>query len=292
MGRMATEANKAQTLPERAHSGYANPFRFRRRLILFAAAATLTACATSPTGRDQLILFPDDQVAQMGVTAYQELKNSTPVTRDSSASQYVGCVANALTGALPGGSAIQPEQWEVTVFADDQINAFALPGGKIGVYQGLLAVAENQDQLATVVAHEIAHVLSRHSNERISTQYATSTGLELASVLAGQSTPAKQTLFGLLGVGAQVGVLLPFGRRQESEADIVGLELMARAGFDPGQSVDLWRNMNAAGGGGPPEFLSTHPSGETRIRTLQRHIPDVLPLAEQARAGGSRPDCG
>jgi predicted Zn-dependent protease len=199
MGRMASEANKAQTFPERAHAGYANPFRLRRRLVLFAAAAALAACATSPTGRDQLILFPDDQVAQMGVTAYQELKNSTPVTRDSSASRYVSCVANALTGALPEGSAIQPAQWEVTVFADDQINAFALPGGKIGVYQGLLAVAENQDQLATVVAHEIAHVLSRHSNERISTQYATSTGLELASVLAGQTTPAKQTLFGLLG---------------------------------------------------------------------------------------------
>jgi predicted Zn-dependent protease len=200
-------------------------------------------------------------------------------------------VAEALTGALPDGTAFQPGEWEVTVFADDQINAFALPGGKIGVYQGLLSVAENQDQLATVVAHEIAHVLSRHSNERISTQYATSTGLELASILAGQATPAKQTLFGLLGVGAQVGVLLPFGRKQESEADLVGLELMARAGFDPRQSVDLWQNMNAASGSGPPEFLSTHPSGETRIRTLTQHMPTVLPLMERARASGNTPDC-
>jgi predicted Zn-dependent protease len=292
MGSTAQGTSKARKFLERMRLGVMSRFRVRLRMSLLAAAAGMTACATSPMGRDQLILFPDDQVAQMGVTAYQELKSSTPVTKDSEARQYVSCVANALTRALPEGSAVQPEQWEVTVFADDQINAFALPGGKIGVYQGLLSVAENQDQLATVVAHEIAHVLSRHSNERISTQYATSTGLELASVLAGQSTPAKQTLFGLLGVGAQVGVLLPFGRKQESEADLVGLELMARAGFDPRQSVNLWQNMNAESDSGPPEFLSTHPSGETRIRLLQQHMPNVLSLADQARAGGTRPDCG
>lgn len=290
MGRTAHGTSKARRWLARLGGSALNHVQFRGRALALAAGASLAACATSPMGRDQLILFPDDQIAEMGVTAYQELKSSTPVSRDSGASRYVNCVADALTQALPDGSPAQPE-WEVTVFADDQINAFALPGGKIGVYQGLLGVAENQDQLATVIAHEIAHVLSRHSNERISTQYATSTGLELASVLAGQSTPAKQTLFGLLGVGAQVGVLLPFGRKQESEADLIGLELMARAGFDPRQSVDLWQNMGAAGGGGPPEFLSTHPSGETRIRTLQQHLPNVLPLAEQARTRGARPDC-
>lgn len=291
MGRIAPGMSKVRKLLEGMRPGAPSHLPVHLRISLLAVTACLTGCATSPLGRDQLILFPDDQVAQMGVTAYQELQSSTPVTRDSGASRYVGCVANALTRALPEGSAMQSGQWEVTVFADDQINAFALPGGKIGVYQGLLSVAEDQDQLATVVAHEIAHVLSRHSNERISTQYATSTGLELASVLAGQSTPAKQTLFGLLGVGAQVGVLLPFGRKQESEADLVGLELMARAGFDPRQSVNLWQNMNAASGSGPPEFLSTHPSGEARIHSLQQHMPNVLPLAEQSRARGTRPDC-
>jgi predicted Zn-dependent protease len=263
----------------------------RFRLCIWLPGVAVTACATSPLGRDQLILFPDDQVAQMGATAYKELKSSTPVTRDSDASRYVSCVAAALTSALPDDPPTGQGQWEVTVFAEDQINAFALPGGKIGVYQGLLSVAENQHQLATVIGHEIAHVVSRHSNERISTQYATSTGLELASVLAGQSTPAKQTLFGLLGVGAQVGVLLPFGRKQETEADLVGLELMARAGFDPRQSVNLWQNMNAASGSAPPEFLSTHPSGETRIRSLQQSLPGVLPIAEQVQARGTRPDC-
>ena len=255
----------------------------------------VAACATSPLGRDQLILFPDDEIAQMGVTAYQELKDSTPVTRNREVNGYVECVAGELIRALDSNNE-GAEEWEVSVFADDQVNAFALPGGKIGVYQGLLSVAENQDQLATVVGHEIAHVLSRHSNERISTQYATSTGLELAGAVAGQATPLKQTLFGLLGVGAQVGILLPFSRSQESEADLVGLELMAKAGFDPRQSVNLWRNMIAEGGGEgsdtPPEFLSTHPSGESRIRALEETMPKVLPLVEQARAGGRRPDCG
>jgi predicted Zn-dependent protease len=291
MGRTPHVTSESRRFFERRPFGAISHIRLYRRISLLAVAGYLTACATSPLGRDQLILFPDDQVAQMGAAAYQELKSSTPVTKDSRAGRYVSCVADALTRASPEGHAVASGQWEVTVFADDQINAFALPGGKIGVYQGLLSVADGQDQLATVVAHEIAHVLSRHSNERISTQYATSTGLELASVMAGHSTPAKQTLFGLLGVGAQVGVLLPFGRKQESEADLVGLELMARAGFDPRQSVNLWQNMNAASGSGPPEFLSTHPSGEARIRSLQQHMPNVLPLAEQSRARGTRPDC-
>lgn len=280
-------SSKQQLHPFLCHSTSGRRYR---QASAVALALCITACATSPLGRDQLILFPDDQVAQMGITAYQELKGSTPVSRDADVNEYVSCVASSLTGALTGGSASQ-EQWEVTVFAGEEINAFALPGGKIGVYQGLLSVAENQDQLAAVLAHEIAHVLSRHSNERISTQYATSTGLELASVLAGQNTPAKQTLFGLLGVGAQVGVLLPFSRKQEGEADLVGLELMARAGFDPRQSVDLWENMNAASRDSPPQFLSTHPSGESRIRALQQYMPNVLPLAEQAQARGIRPDC-
>jgi predicted Zn-dependent protease len=228
----------------------------------------------------------------MGVAAYQELKASTPLSRNPEVNAYVQCVADELTRTLetePGAGSTN--QWEVSVFADEQVNAFALPGGKIGVYQGLLAVADNQHQLATVLAHEIAHVLARHSNERISTQYATSAGLDLVSVVAGADTPAKQTLFGLLGIGAQVGVLLPFGRRQENEADLVGLELMARAGFDPRQSVELWQNMIAASGNSPPEFLSTHPSGESRIRALEDAMPAVLVLAEKARASGRRPDC-
>lgn len=222
----------------------------------------------------------------MGATAYQQLQSSTPVSRDDAVNAYVDCVADAITRTLTGDAS---GPWEVRVFAEDQVNAFALPGRKIGVYQGLLSVAENQHQLATVIAHEVAHVVARHSNERISTQFAASAGLDLLGALAGEPTPTKQTLFGLLGLGTQVGVLLPFNRRQESEADLLGLRLMAEAGFDPRASVDLWRNMIEKGGRSPPEFLSTHPSGESRIEALQARMPEAL---ERARASTADPRCG
>jgi predicted Zn-dependent protease len=187
-----------------------------------------------------------------------------------------------------------PPSWDVVVFKDDDANAFALPGGKIGVNSGLLKVAKTPDQLAAVIGHEVSHVIANHSNERVSTAFATESGLQLASALAGAASPTQQQLFGLLGVGiAQFGVLLPFSRTQESEADAVGLDLMASAGFDPRQSIDLWRNMAAAGGGArPPEFLSTHPGHETRIHNLEARLPHALPIYEQAVKAGKRPSCG
>lgn len=253
------------------------------------ACMLVAACATSPLGREQLILFPEDEMQQMGAAAFRQIRQQTPQSDAQSVNRYVECVADAVTSAVEDG---QTGDWEVTVFAEDQVNAFALPGRKIGIYTGLLDVAENQDQLATVIAHEVAHVLARHGNERLSTQYATSTGLDLVAMVAGSDTTAKRTALGLLGLGAQVGVLLPFSRSQETEADVLGLELMAQAGFDPDESVDLWRNMVAASEGAPPEFLSTHPSGESRIQVLQSRLPEVRKLTEQARAAGRRPDCG
>lgn len=254
-------------------------------LTALFCTAFLAACATSPLGRDQLLLFPQDEVDRMGVAAFRELQANTELSSDRDAKAYVECVGNALT-ALPAAGG---ETWEIALFRDPQVNAFALPGGKIGIFEGLMRVARNQHQLATVLAHEVAHVMAQHSNERISAQYATRAGLDLIGAVAGQDTAMKRTLFGLLGVGAQVGVLLPFSRSQESEADLIGLQLMAEAGFDPRESVALWRNMMAEGGDAPPEFLSTHPSGETRIRQLQDNMPRALALAEGATR---RPDCG
>ncbi|MGI9323911.1 MAG: M48 family metallopeptidase [Pseudomonadales bacterium] len=240
-------------------------------------------------GRSQLTLFPEAEMAQMGLSAYQDMKKQTPASQNSKTNAYVQCVSNHIVRALPGGNA---SDWEVTVFDDPQANAFALPGGKIGVYTGLLDVAENQNQLATVIGHEVAHVLARHSNERVSTNFVTQSGLQLAQVAAGSSSPMKQQLFGLLGVGAQVGVLLPFGRKQESEADLLGLDLMADAGFDPRASVKLWQNMAAASGGQkPPEFMSTHPSSERRIVQLNERIPSAMQKSLAARQSGRNPDC-
>ncbi|MDH3641769.1 MAG: M48 family metallopeptidase [Gammaproteobacteria bacterium] len=259
-----------------------------KRLGGFLIVVALGACATSPLGRSQLILFPESEMQQMGATAYQQMQREIPRATTSEVTGYVQCVVNHVVRAMPGGN---PAAWEITVFDDDQANAFALPGGKIGVYTGLLDVAENQDQLATVVAHEVAHVTSKHSNERVSTNFVTQTGLQLVQVAGGGNSPARQQLFGLLGVGAQVGILLPFNRAQESEADLVGLDYMANAGFDPRESVRLWENMGKAGGAKPPEFLSTHPSGDRRMRDLNARMRQAMDLSLRARSAGRNPDC-
>jgi predicted Zn-dependent protease len=253
-------------------------------LFLLITALLLTACATSPTGRSQLLLMQESQLTQMGLQAFENIKKQTPVDASATTSRYVSCVAQAIIREV-GGS------WEVVVFKDDSANAFALPGGKIGVNSGLLKVARNQDQLATVIGHEVAHVLSHHHNERVSQEFAVEQGLGLISAVANPQSGTGRTLMGLLGVGAQYGVLMPYGRVQESEADRVGLELMAKAGFDPAESVNLWRNMNAAGGAQPPEFLSTHPSHSTRINDLQASLPAARQLYRTAQMQGKRPAC-
>ncbi len=253
-----------------------------------AVLALVSACTTSPLGRSQLAFFPEEQLQEMGQMAYANLKEEGSVASDPKVNRYVSCVAEHIVQALENGQ----RQWEVTVFAEDQANAFALPGGKIGVYAGLLDVAKNQAQLATVIAHEVAHVVADHSNERMSTNYAAQTGLSLANAaLGGQSPQAQQAIMGVLGVGVQVGVLLPYSRTHEEEADLLGLDLMAKAGFDPAESVNLWRNMSQAGGPSPPEFLSTHPTSDTRIRALQQRLPHANELYREARRQGRAPQC-
>jgi predicted Zn-dependent protease len=142
-----------------------------------------------------------------------------------------------------------------------------------------------------VIGHEVAHVIARHSNERISQAYATQTGLQLAQVAAGASSPAQQQLIGLLGAGAQYGIILPYSRTHESEADLIGLDLMALAGFDPAASVQLWTNMSGQGNQQPPEILSTHPSHRRRINDLEQRVPAARQLYTAARHAGKKPTC-
>lgn len=262
----------------------------RRLLIPSVLAVVLVACATSPTGRRQLQLFPEAQMDSMGVQAYQQMQEQTPTLESGAVVSYVECITGALLPQVPEQYAAG-EDWEVTVFRSEAVNAFALPGGKIGVYTGLLEVAETPSQLAAVIGHEIGHVMAEHGNERMSAQMATSVGLTAAAILAGDSTESRAGL-ALLGLGAQVGVILPFSRTHESEADRIGLELMAEAGFDPRQAVNLWRNMaEASGGDGPPEFLSTHPSEQTRITGLQQQMPQAMTKYERAQFDGRAPQC-
>lgn len=257
----------------------------RRWIVPFTVSAAVTvlaaACATSPTGRSQLKLVSDSQMDQMGVTAFQQMKQKIPPTKDAKASAYVNCVANAITREVGGG-----RNWEVQVFEDKQVNAFALPGGKIGVYTGLLAVAKNQDQLAAVIGHEVSHVLAGHSASRVSNQMATQLGVSVLSVASGVDP-------NLIGTGANLLLVLPFSRGDETEADVIGQDLMAKAGFDPAQSIELWKNMaQASGGNAPPQFMSTHPANATRINDLSKRLSVSQPLYQQAIAQGKKPRCG
>lgn len=260
-----------------------------RVAALYAALVILSGCATSPLGRTQLVFFPDSEMNRMGVLAFQDIQARTPLEEDPVIRSYVQCVAAAML-QRPGGNA-GDSTWEVRVFRQDQANAFALPGRKIGVFTGMLKVTENQDQLAAVIGHEIAHVQARHANERVSTGYLAQSGSQLIAAMAGGSAQTRSNVMAMLGVGTQVGILLPFGRAQESEADLIGLDLMAKAGFDPRQSIRLWQNMGATAGRKPPEFLSTHPASETRIRQLRQRMPEAIKLYEQARAAGHHPAC-
>ena len=266
----------------------------RRPWIFVALAAALAVgCTTSMTGRQQLLLYPESEMANMGSAAFTDMQGKTPRSSNTAKVTYVRCVANAVTQVVPPEQlrAVAVTGWEVELFEDETANAFALPGGKIGVHTGLLDVATTPGQLAAVLGHEVGHVLDRHSNARVSRTAIAQTGMQLGSILLGAETLQKQTLMGALGLGVQYGYLMPYGRDQESDADAIGLELMARAGFDPHESVTLWENMARAGGASPPEFMSTHPSSATRISRLQAMIPEVLPLYEQARAAGRRPGC-
>ena len=258
------------------------------RRLLAAAALLLAACVASPLGRQRLLLFPEAEIAQLGVASFDKMKREMPLARDPVLESRARCVAAAVVAQLGAGSA---RGWEVVVFRDDSPNAFALPGGKIGVNSGLFAVARSQDQLATVIGHEVAHVVAQHSNERVSTGFAAQSGLQLVLAISGAPGAKQSQLLALLGLGAQVGILLPYGREQEREADLIGLDLMADAGFDPRESIALWQNMAQAGGAAPPEFLSTHPSHGTRMQDLAQRMPRALSRSEEARRRGVRPAC-
>ena len=253
--------------------------------FILLVSSFLVGCMTSPTGRSQFIMMPDAQVNQMGLDAFDTLKKEKKISANSQYNQIAHCISEAIVSDQPG-------KWEVVVFEDKSLNAFALPGNKIGIYTGMLALVDNQDQLATVIGHEVGHVLAKHSNERASQEMAVSQGMAIIQAIGSPQTTLGQTGLGLLGIGAEYGILMPYSRIQESEADIIGVELMAKAGFDPRQSVGLWQKMEQASSGQEPvEFLSTHPAHATRIKDLEQHMSQSMSLYEHAKALGKQPRC-
>lgn len=257
-------------------------------LVIFALIALLTSCAQSPTGRSQLKLYSNAQLASMGVQAFADMKTKQKVSTKRVNNQFVTCVAGYLTQQVP--KQVFDGEWELVVFEDEQVNAFALPGGKIGVYTGLLNVAENQHQLAAVIGHEIGHVIAEHGNERMSNSALIGLGMQATNqLLKNNQVASSNAIMAAIGLGLQVGVQLPFSRTHESESDLIGLSLMAKAGFDPQGAVALWQNMEKASGAArQAEFLSTHPSPQTRIGMLQKNMEDAKAIATRAT---TQPNC-
>lgn len=265
----------------------------KRPILAFAAGIAVAACATttSPTGRTQAIgAVSQQQLDQMGAEAFQQYRTQQPLSTNAGQNSYVRCVVNAVVRELPASA---QSGWDVALFSNDSPNAFALPGGKIGVYSGIFQVARNQDQLATVIAHEIGHVTARHHDERITRQQGAQAGLGIIGALVGSQygNSAAQATQQLGGAALQATFLLPNNRAQETEADVVGQQLMAEAGFDPREAVTLWQNMIAAGGSQGPEWLSTHPNPQARIAELNARAGTLTSVYERARAAGKRPNC-
>lgn len=246
--------------------------RLWRWAVAPMAALALAGCETDSTGLG-INLVSQSEVVQMAQPAWDKLKAESPPSNNASYRQTARTISNRLLQA----AGQDPSKWEVVVFQGDQANAFALPNAKIGVFEGMFKVAQNDAQLAAVIGHEIGHVQAQHSTERVNSEMATQLGVQLAGALLGSSAGvAPETMAGLLGAGAQYGLILPYGRNQELEADRLGLTLMAKAGYDPRQSIALWQNMGKAGGSAPPTFLSTHPGHDQRIAQLQQLMPQAL----------------
>jgi len=239
---------------------------------LLGLSLALAACESAPvTGRQQLILLPEGQAQQMGVEAYQQIKAEQGVSSDE---RYTGPV-NEIGRRIAAVSGQPDLPWEFTVIDDDEPNAFALPGGKVGVNTGLFKVAKTDAQLAAVMAHEVGHAIARHSAERVSRQVLVQVGQQAV----GAQYPGMAEV---LAQASTLGLILPFTREQESEADHIGLMLMAKAGYDPRGAVELWRNFDALGGERPPEFLSTHPAPGSRIADLEAIMPQALAEYERS----------
>lgn len=253
--------------------------------LALSSSLLMAACATAPeTGRSQLVMIDPAQEAQLGFSAFEQKKRQTPIARDSAAQRQLQEVGQRIARV----ASVPNARWEFVVFEDKEANAFALPGGKVGINTGILPITKNDAGLAAVVAHEVAHVSARHGAERMSQGMAVQLGGAVLSAVLGASGYGGMThdvAMQAFGLGAQYGLLMPYSRLQESEADRIGLLYMARAGYDPREAVAFWQRFsayNAARGGKGPAFLSTHPLDDTRIADLQKAMPQAM--AEYQRA--------
>lgn len=254
-------------------------------LILSVFLAFITACSTVPlTGRKQLHLLPESQMQQMSLTEYKSFLSENKVVNNTDQAAMVKRVGERIAASATDylnktGNAgrVAGYKWEFNLVDDKTVNAWCMPGGKVVVYTGILPVTQTEAGLATVMGHEISHAIAQHGNERMSQQLAVQMGgmaLDVATV--NKPAETRNLFLTAYGVGTTVGVMLPYSRKHESEADKLGLAFMAMAGYDPHEAITFWKRMAAGGGEKPPQFLSTHPSDETRIADLQKFLPEAM----------------
>lgn len=269
-------------------------------LATTAVALLFTACATVPiTGRKQMNLVSNSEVLASSLTQYQTYMSKATPIRGTQAAAMVERVGKKIAAATESylrqngmESELKNYNWEFNLVKDDNANAFCMPGGKIVVYEGLLKYVKTDDDLAVVMGHEVAHAVAKHSNERMSQQMLAQYGGTALGLALGGSSQATQAIASqVYGLGAQYGVMLPFSRKHEKEADYMGLVLMSIAGYNPQASTQFWQRMSQGGSNATPEFMSTHPSDATRISALQKALPEVeekyaprvsLPIAQSA----------
>lgn len=264
-----------------------------RSLCLTVLSGILfSACGAVPlTGRKQILLVSDQEIFQAGLVQYKEYLNTAVISSDQASTDIVKGVGRKLADATEmylRANGLEHEianfDWEFNLIKDSQINAFCMPGGKIVVYEGLLSVARTPDELAVVLGHEIAHAVAKHSNERMSQQILTQYGIALiSSALSEKSVAVRDLATTVFGLGAKVGMMLPYSRKHEYEADYMGIVFMELAGYDSDSSVTFWKKMAELGESSVPEILSTHPSDDKRIANLELKIAEAKAIAESMR---------
>ena len=257
----------------------------KKQLAIFTTTLLLlTGCGSVPvTGRKQVLLVSDQEVLSSSLTQYKDYIKSAPRSTSKTKSAMVTRVGKRIATATEQylrshglADEIKNFAWEFNLVKDNQINAFCMPGGKIVVYEGLMKLVTSDDELAVVIGHEVAHAVAKHSNERMSQQILTQYGAQILNQSLSQKSAAIQAIANnVYGIGAQYGMMLPFSRKHESEADYMGLIFMTIAGYNPDVATGFWQKMSAGGGSSVPEFMSTHPSDATRIKNIQAALPSI-----------------
>jgi predicted Zn-dependent protease len=264
--------------------------RSRATALAVASGLVAVACVKVPyTNRTPFVLIPNGEMMSLGKEAYREIRQQSRVVKDGPDVERLRAVGRRISAR-----ANQPDYaWQFSLFDSDEVNAWCLPGGYIGFYTGILPVLQNEAAMGFVMGHEVGHAVARHSAEQLSTQLGLQGALGLVGTFVGGSDKLdedqKGLIMGALGLGATFGVILPFSRAHEKEADVIGLMYAAEAGYPPAESVRLWERMEARAGKGPPAFLSTHPSNPARIENLQAWMPQAKKKFVRARRAGDEP---